>query len=173
MQDLLIETNEAVKSSGLDKLASEAALAIRLRYREILAQGKLEMPAVLEGSTFAISKDGTSKKKRGRKKKSKEMNLLERLSNYENEVLRFMEEAIVAFTNNRGENELRMTKVKQKISGCFRSMEGARIFCRVRSYLRTSQKHGISPTEALKMLFDGKLPEVFYTGERGDLVQAA
>lgn len=166
MQDLLIETNEAVKNSGVDKLESEAAQAIRLKYREILVQGKLEMPAVPEGPTFVISKDGIAKKKRGKKKKSKEANLLERLSNYENEVLRFMEETIVPFTNNRGENDLRMTKVQQKISGCFRSMEGAKIFCRVRSYLLTSQKHGVPPTEALKILFDGKLPEVFYT-ERG------
>jgi transposase len=171
MQDLLIETNEAVKASGLDKLESEAAQSIRLRYREILAQGKLEMPVLPETTPLIISKDGVSKKKRGRKKKSKGMNLLERLRDYENEVLRFMEEAVVPFSNNRGENDIRMTKVQQKISGCFRSMEGAKIFCRVRSYLLTAQKHDISPTDALKMLFNGKLPEVFYTGE-GHLVQA-
>ena len=68
----------------------------------------------------------------------------------------------VPFTNNRGENDIRMTKVQQKISGCFRSIDGAKIFCRVRSYLLTSQKHGVTPTDALKTLFDGKLPEVFF-----------
>jgi transposase len=172
MQELLIETNEAVKASGLDKLESEAAQNIRLRYREILAQGKEEMPATVS-MPLVVSKEGISKKKRGRKKKSKEMNLLERLSDYENEVLRFMEEAIVPFSNNRGENDIRMTKVQQKISGCFRSMDGAKIFCRVRSYLLTAQKHGISPTSALKMIFDGKLPEVFYTEKVGDLIQTA
>jgi transposase len=88
----------------------------------------------------------------------------ERLQNFEKETLCFMVDSEVPFTNNQGENDFRMTKVQQKISGCFKSMEGAKIFCRVRSYLLTAQKHGISPTEALKMLFSGKLPEVFFTG---------
>jgi transposase len=101
-----------------------------------------------------------SKKKRGRKKKTKELNLLERLRDFENDVLRFMDVDDVPFTNNRGENDIRMTKVQQKISGCFKSIEGAKIFCRVRSYLLTCQKHGISPTDSLKLLFSGKLPEV-------------
>ena len=101
------------------------------------------------------------KKKRGRNKKTKEMNLLVRLKDYEKDVLRFMEEPIVPFTNNQGENDIRMTKVQQKISGCFRSIEGAKIFCRVRSYIITAQKHGVSPTEALKSLFKGELPQAF------------
>ncbi len=79
--------------------------------------------------------------------------------NYENEVLRFMENPIVPFTNNLGENDLRMTKVQQKISGCFRSMEGAFIFCRIRGYLSTCRKQGVSASEALKLLFQGKMPD--------------
>jgi transposase len=83
------------------------------------------------------------------------------LNDYEilkNDVLRFMEDPLVPFTNNNGENDLRMTKVQQKISGCFRSIEGARIFCRIRSYLLTCQKHDITMTEALELLFQGKMP---------------
>jgi hypothetical protein len=57
------------------------------------------------------------------------------------------------------ENDLRMTKVQQKISGCFRAEEGAKIFCRVRSYLITCRKQGLTATEALTMLFEGKNPE--------------
>jgi len=99
------------------------------------------------------------KKKRGRLKRSKARNLLERLMDYENETLRFMDDKIVPFTNNQGEKDIRMTKVQQKISGCFRSMKGAAIFCRVRSYLSTCKKHGVRASEAPRLLFEGKLPE--------------
>ena len=66
---------------------------------------------------------------------------------------------LVPFTNNQGENDIRMTKVQQKISGCFRSFQGAQIFCRVRSYIFTCRKHDISPTVALQTLFSGRLPD--------------
>ncbi|NOT13576.1 MAG: transposase [Methylococcaceae bacterium] len=62
-------------------------------------------------------------------------------------------------TNNQGENDIRMTKLQQKISGCFRSPEGTDIFCRVRSYLSTCRKNQVSATQALTLLFDGKLPD--------------
>jgi transposase len=81
------------------------------------------------------------------------------LRDFKDDVLRFMYDRYVPFTNNRGENDLRMTKVQQKISGCFRSIEGADIFCRVRSYLLTCQKHGVTMTEALELLFQGKVPK--------------
>jgi transposase len=92
-------------------------------------------------------------------KRSKARNLLERLIDYEDDVLRFMETLIVPFTNNLGENDIRMTKVQQKISGCFRSLEGAYMFCRIRSYLSTCRKHGMNSSEALKLLFADKLPD--------------
>ncbi|MDP3903137.1 MAG: transposase, partial [Methylococcaceae bacterium] len=65
----------------------------------------------------------------------------------------------VPFTNNQGESDIRMTKLHQKISGCFRSQEGAGTFCRVRSYLSTCRKNNVSATQALNLLFDGKLPD--------------
>lgn len=77
----------------------------------------------------------------------------------ENETLRFMENKIVPFTNNQGEYDIRMTKVRQKISGCFGSMKGAAVFCRVRSYLSTRKKHGVKTREAVQLLFEGKLPD--------------
>ncbi len=70
-----------------------------------------------------------------------------------------MDDGHVPFTNNLGENDTRMTKVQQKISGCFRSTEGAAIFCRIRSYLSTCKKHGMRATEALRILFEGHLPD--------------
>ena len=96
---------------------------------------------------------------RGRQSKSKSRNLLERLRDFETETLRFMTDKLVPFTNNQGENDLRMTKVQQKISGCFRAFQGAQIFCRIRSYLSTCRKNNFSPTEALRMLFAGHLPD--------------
>jgi transposase len=119
-------------------------------YDEILDDASKECPAPI-----VKRKPG----QRGRQKKSKSRNLLERLIDYKDDVLRFMSDSDVPFTNNQGENDLRMTKVQQKISGCFRSMNGAYIFCRVRSYLITCRKHGIAATDALKTLFKGKLPE--------------
>jgi transposase len=159
MQNLLVETNRLVSASNTHKLEEEVANAIRVRYRAIIASGLTEMPLI--GEPIVI--EGT--KKRGRIKKTKELNLLLRLRNYEDDVLRFMEVSYVPFTNNRGGNDIRMTKVQQKISGCFKSIEGAKIFCRIRSYLLTAQKHGVSPTEALKCLFAGKLPECFFNNE--------
>lgn len=157
MQDLLLKINEAVKASGINMLDSKTSREFRERYRQIIKAGTIEMPALPERPLGA---DG--KKKRGRTKKPKELNLIIRLRDFENDVLRFMEVDYVPFTNNQGENDIRMTKVQQKISGCFKSMEGAKIFCRVRSYLLTCQKHGISPTDALKALFNGDLPEILF-----------
>lgn len=74
-------------------------------------------------------------------------------------MLLFMKVKEVPFTNNQGENDIRMTKVQQKISGCFRSMHGAKVFARIRSYLITAQKHQLSPADALRRLFSGTLPD--------------
>ncbi len=81
------------------------------------------------------------------------------MADFENETLFFMKNIDVPFTNNQGENDLRMTKVQQKISGCFRNIDGAKIFCLIRSYLVTTQKNGLSPTNALRILFSGEIPD--------------
>ena len=147
VQDLLIEINKAVDAAG-GVLPAGKQIEYQEKYREILKLGDDEChrPPPKEPG------------KRGRQKKSKSRNLLERLRDFEEDVLRFMSVAIVPFTNNQAENDLRMTKVQQKISGCFRSMEGVRIFCRVRSFLSTCRKNNVSPTDALRGLFEGKLP---------------
>lgn len=140
MQTLLIDMRDAVDKAG-GCLSKKRADRFRNSYRKLLQAANKECP---------LNPDSRAQ--------SKSRNLLERLRDYETETLRFLEDPNVPFTNNRGENDLRMTKVQQKISGCFRSMEGAKIFCRIRSYILTCRKNGVGPTEALKLLFDGKLP---------------
>ena len=100
-------------------LPAEQAGHYTERYRDLLRQAEIECPPPDEKK---------NPKQRGRTKRSKARNLLERLQLYEQDVLRFMTDPIVAFTNNQGKNDPRMTKVQQKISGCFRSKEGADIF---------------------------------------------
>lgn len=153
IRELLSRANECVRENG-GGLPPEPAQQWRVRYREILAGGNSECPP----PQAKEQKDG-EELKRGRIKRSKARNLLERLIDYEDDVLRFLENPHVPFTNNQGERDIRMTKVQQKISGCFRSTEGAKTFCRIRSYLSTCQKHDLSPATALELLFQGKKPE--------------
>ena len=86
--------------------------------------------------------------------------LINRLQRKRDEVLRFMRDLSVPFDNNGSERDLRMVKLQQKISGCFRTPDGARNFCRVRSYLSTARKQGQSLLHSLERVFNGK-PLVF------------
>ena len=149
LQSLLEETNRAVNNAG-GLLGSVESEKYRQEYRSILREAEKESPPP----------DETQRKgKRGRLKRTKSRNLLERLQEYEDDVLRFMENEIVPFTNNLGENDIRMTKVQQKISGCFRSKEGAKFFCRIRSYISSCRKQDINSTTALNLLLNGELPD--------------
>lgn len=148
MLDLLDAILQAVHSQG-GALSVDQAADYREQYQNILAQAEQECPPPPEPEET---------KRRGRIKRTKSRNLLERLRDYEQETLRFMTHADVPFTNNQGENDIRMTKLHQKISGCFRSQEGAEFFCRIRSYLSTCRKNEMSATTALTLLFEGKLP---------------
>ncbi len=150
LKNLLETINRKVTDAGgaLDAKKSEK---YRRKYRGLIKQGEIECPEPIRPK---------KKGKRGRIKRSKSRNLLERLKKYEQDALRFMDNELVPFSNNLGENDIRMTKVQQKISGCFRSMDGARIFCRVRSYLSTCRKQGVKSSHALDLLFNGKLPDL-------------
>ena len=147
MINLLSKINNLTIESKTGALCEEKIKKFEKIYRKILENGKAEcpLPEKIEN-------------KRGRIRKSKARNLLERLIDFEEDVLRFMKENLVPFTNNMGENDLRMTKVQQKISGCFRSMDGAKEFCLIRSYISTSRKQGMGASEALRILFSGERP---------------
>ena len=149
MQALLLAMNEATTQAG-GCLTAAAADPLREHYRNLLIAGDAECPPP----------EPTNQP--GRVAKTKSRNLLERLRDFETETLGFMTDKLVPFTNNQGENDIRMTKVQQKISGCFRSFAGAQIFCRVRSYLSTCRKQGLPPTAALQMLFAGQLPDFIH-----------
>lgn len=116
-------------------------------YFKILNRGDKECPR-------------TKRKKgqRGKIKQSKSRNLLDRLKEYAGDVLRFIEKPNIPFTNNQGERDLRMTKVQQKISGCFASIETAREHYIIKSYISTCNKNNISSADAIEMIYSGELP---------------
>ena len=131
MKDLLIFGKQEV-----EKYAEERALPggvlekLKQSYEQVISNG-LKYHAQLTP---------LSKCKRGRPKQRDGKNLLDRLQEKRDCVLRFMYNFAVPFTNNQGEQDIRMVKLKQKISGCFRTLRGGQIFCRIRSYISTARK---------------------------------
>ena len=149
MSELLTAINQAVIQAG-GSLPKRACRQWQRRYRQLLSLAENECPPPKPAAEKG--------NQRGRVARSKSRNLLERLRDYEDDVLRFMENPNAPYTNNQGERDIRMLKVQQKISGCFRSMKGAEIFCRIRSYLSTCQKQNVGIGEALELLFAGQWP---------------
>ena len=95
--------------------------------------------------------------KRGRPKKTKPRNLLERFDNRRAAILAFIYDFKVPFDNNLAERDIRMMKVQQKVSGCFRSWDGAEQFCIIRGYISTNRKQGLSVWQALGSIFSGDI----------------
>ena len=103
----------------------------------------------------------TPAKKRGRKKKSKVLNLICRLDNYKESVCLFLKNLCVPFDNNQAERDLRMVKVKTKVSGCFRSEEGAQEYLTIMSYIGSARKHGINAFTAIREALNGN-PDIIF-----------
>ena len=103
----------------------------------------------------------TPMKKRGRKKKSKVLNLICRLDNYKGSVCLFIKNLCVPFDNNQAERDLRMVKIKTKVSGCFRSEEGAQEYLTIMSYIGSARKHGINAFTAIREALNGN-PDIIF-----------
>ena len=119
-------------------------------YQRIIAQAKRSNPVFESGE-----------KKRGRKKKGKIRSLVERLATYKESICLFIKNIAVPFDNNQAERDIRMVKTKTKVSGCFRSMDGARDYLTIMSYVGTAKKQKINPYEAIRQAILGK-PDIIF-----------
>ena len=148
LHDLIYEIKEAVDTARHTSrsLTYQQSTDFEERYSRILETGMEENPSSPLSEPIA---------KRGRKKQSKAKNLLDRCQKYQKEILSFMDDFTIPFSNNQAERDIRMMKLQQKISGTFRSEDGAANFCRVRGYISTVKKHNLPVLTSLVRAFKG------------------
>jgi len=144
---LLLDTKDTVEqanAAGRARLSNRALAALHASYRELIALGYEENPGLADHHNDRQIK------------RTKAQNLLLRLEERETEVLRFAHDFRVPFDNNLSERDLRMVKLQQKISGCWRTTEGAERFLAIRSYIPTARKQGQRPLDVLTRLAAGQ-----------------
>jgi transposase/uncharacterized coiled-coil protein SlyX len=145
MAELLIDVKlvaDQARAAGGGRVEDNARARLHARYRRLLADGQAANPPPRAA-------------RRGRLRRSPAANLLARLDRHQVEVLRSLDDCRVPFDNNQAERDLRMVKLQQKISGCWRTLAGAAAFLALRSYLSTARKHGMNPLAVLHQLFQG------------------
>jgi transposase len=143
MKRLLQQACALVSKRKRKKLSRREYQNLQKRYRNILTRGEKELPPIPPRHNG----------KRGRIATSDAHNLWERFKEHACAVLLFAKDSHVAFTNNRAERDLRMSKVKQKVSGCFRHRQYAEAYCRISSYLQTMANHGYNPLVAIQLVY--------------------
>ena len=150
MRTLLLKTCRRVREHPDKALSEPDCKAVQKRYRTILTQAGRELPKPPPRQT----------KRRGRIAKSDAENLHEALVKYETEVLRFARDPDVPFTNNRAERDIRMAKVKQKVSGCFRTPRYAAAYCRISGCLQSMACQGYNPLAAIEIALNGNAADM-------------
>jgi transposase len=149
MIDHLLAIKAAVdtaRGAGISALPDADLERIHKRYLRIVEAGYAQNP---------IWEPPAGPKRRGRRKQSKARNLLDRFRDHPEGILAFMRDFNVPFDNNLSERDLRMMKLRQKISGTFRSFDALVDFCRIRGYVSTARKNGLNALDALRRVFQG------------------
>jgi len=148
MAELLVDAKLAcdrARAAGVQRVDDQARARLHTRYERLLADGQAANPP-----------PPVNGRRRRRTRRSPAARLLARLDAHRGEVLRLLDDTRVPFDNNQAERDLRMVKLQQKISGCWRTPAGAEAFLALRSYLSTARKHGRNPLAVLAQLFQGQ-----------------
>ena len=148
MAELLVDVKLAcdrARAAGFQRVVDDARARLHTRYERLLADGQAANPS-----------PPVSGRRPGRPRRSPAARLLARLDTHRVEVLGSLDDCRVPFDNNQAERDLRMVKLQQKISGCWRTPAGAEAFLALRSYLATARKQGRNPLAVLGQLFEGR-----------------